>query len=156
MSARLPSSPYSLALKRSLRLHGDDHVLGIGDDTADAAEIVRQSGAQHLDPEGVATAEVGVGHRRQRPARASLATPPHPRHAGGALPKAQISLRTKLGIGAHHHPPRDADLARQVVVDGTRATGRRAPSRIVCRTGPRSAPSVREPSRLAERSSSSG
>ena len=32
----------------------------------------------------------------------------------GALAQAQISLRTKLGVGVHHDPPRDAELARQV------------------------------------------
>ena len=54
---------------------GDDDLLGIGDDAAHAAEVVRQRAAQHLDPAGVAVAEVGVGHRRERARAASAAMP---------------------------------------------------------------------------------
>ena len=32
----------------------------------------------------------------------------------GALPKAQIALGSQLGIGVHHDPPRNAELARQI------------------------------------------
>ena len=80
------------------------------------------------------------------------------RHARtGALAQAQIALGGELGVGVDHDPPRNAELARQIAGDGTRAPGRRAPLRIARRSWSSiCAPRVRELARLTDRSSSIG
>ena len=50
------------------------------------------------------------------------------------LAQAQITLRRQLRIGVHDHPPRNAELSREIACRWDAASGRRAPSRIARRS----------------------
>ena len=57
---------------------------------------------------------MGAPPRRDRRPR-SIRNRRQVRHSrAGPLTKAQIALRCQLGVGVHHDPPRNAELARQI------------------------------------------